>query len=210
MENIKDFIDNLTPENFIEETKQFRDFRNYDKNKDIIKLLISKEPDTCYPDPAFTDFDELCHDFLNWGVHWGIDSDLEYYIEEFKGNKKLKNYTKFLQLLITLFNCLEGDTKEWKTEQIPQMIDVIKNRLNGLTESEIIEYGIVDEIEDFYLSPLNTECNNLGNTLEDILNCCDLTNELSFCYYKELYDWYVTYNEVKYIIEQCQEVFQKD
>lgn len=210
MENIKDFIDNLTPENFIEETKQFRDFRNYDKNKDIIQLIISKEPDNCYSDPEFTEFDELCHDFLNWGVHWGIDDDIEYYIEEFKGNKKLNNYTKFLQLLITLFNCLEGDTKEWKTEQIPQMIDVIKNRLNGLTESEIIEYGIVDEIEDFYLSPLNTECNNLGNTLEDILNCCDLTNELSFCYYKELYDWYVTYNEVKYIIEQCQEVFQKD
>lgn len=210
MENIKDFIDNLTPENFIEETKQFRDFRNYDKNKDIIQLIISKEPDNCYPDPEFTEFDELCHDFLNWGVHWGIDDDIEYYIEEFKGNKKLNNYTKFLQLLITLFNCLEGDTKEWKTEQIPQMIDVIKNRLNGLTESEIIEYGIVDEIEDFYLSPLNTECNNLGNTLEDILNCCDLTNELSFCYYKELYDWYVTYNDVKYIIEQCQEVFQKD
>ena len=39
MENIKDFIDSLTPENFIEKTKQFRDFRNYDKNKDIIKLI---------------------------------------------------------------------------------------------------------------------------------------------------------------------------
>ena len=209
MENIKNFIDNLTPENFIEETKQFRDFRKYNQNKDIIKLLISKEPDTCYPDTAFTEYEELCHDFWNYGVHWGIDDDIEYYIEEFKGNKKLNNYTKFLQLLITLFNCFEGDVKEWKTEQIPQMIDVIKNRLNGLTESEIIEYEI-DEIEYFYLSPLRVECNNLGNTLDDILNCCDLTNELSFCYYEDLYDWYVTYNEVKYIIEQCQEVFQKN
>ena len=104
---------------------------------------------------------------------------------------------------------LSGNEKEWKTEEIPQMIDIIKNRLNGLTESEIIEYEI-DEIEDLYLSPLNTECNNLGNTFDDILNCCDLTNELSFCLYEDLYNWYVTYNEVKYIIEQCPEKKKKN
>ena len=131
------------------------------------------------------------------------------FLEKYLLNK-MKTLTKYYEDLVlnpepNCFCMLKPGFAEYKDE-----FEKLLNLQGWKIIAQCIKKFTRDEIEDFYLSPLNTECNNLGNTLEDILNCCDLTNELSFCYYEELYDWYVTYNEVKYIIEQCQEVFQKD